>query len=411
MKIPQKIRAFFNDSLWSIAGLMLMNLAAQFCVYPAWSSRLGSEAYGNVIYLMSLLNIWAVSMGGAANYTLVVQHKTSQGCAAFCNWSMAWGSLAAAVYGLVVAVSSKLSGAECLLFAVLAVVTMWRYYADVEYRLSLNFKGYFCYYLAITCGYMLGVGLFMATGLWPIALLPGEIAGCIFVWLRGSLLHQGISRRGADFRTIAKMLTALLCSNLASNLIFNADRLLLRLLLDGATVTTYYLASLLGKTAALITTPLSSVLISYLMLYEGKLSGKFLGILTALSATAIVVGIGMCTFASRILIPVLYPAEYAVCAPYFFIGNLAQVLYFVGNILTVVLLRFAKARNQVYINVVYSAVFLLLCIPGTLYGGFDGFCIALSVTCAIRFLFTLGLCSREVWKNKMSERLSYTHEQ
>lgn len=404
MKIPPKIRAFFNDSLWSIAGLMLMNLAAQFCVYPAWSARLGSEAYGNVIYLMSLLNIWAVAMGGAANYTLVVQHKTNQGCAAFCNWCMACGSLAAAVYGLIVAVISGLSGAERLLFAALAVATMWRYYADVEYRLSLNFKRYFCYYLAVTCGYALGVGLFMATGLWPIALLPGELAGCMFVCLRGSLLRQGLSRRGADFRKIAKMLIALLCSNLAANLIFNADRLLLRLLLDGTAVTAYYLASLLGKTASLITTPLNSVLISHLMQYEGKLNGKFLGGLTALSGIAIAAGTGLCTLASHILIPVLYPTDYVVCAPYFFIGNLAQVLYFVGSILMVVLLRFAKARNQVYINAVYSMAFLLLCIPGTLYGGFEGFCIALFATCAVRFLFTLGLCSREMRKNKTFER-------
>lgn len=401
MKQPKKFQDFFSDSMWSISGLMLMNVVAQFCVYPVWSARLGSEAYGNVIALMSLMNIWAVSMGSASNYTLIVSHKTSPGCAASCNWCMVLGTLVAMPYGLTVAVMGGLSSPEGILFAMLAAITMWRYYADVEYRLSLNFKGYFCYYMVISVGYGLGVGLFEVTRLWPLALLPGEIAGCIFVWLRGGILRQGVSRHGTEFSKVFKLVMTLLCSNLVSNLIFNGDRLLLRFLLGGTAVTTYYLASLLGKTASLVTTPLNSVLISHLMRYEGKLNFKLMNIAAVLSVLAVIAGTGLCALASHILIPVLYPTDYAASTPYFWIGNLAQVLYFVGNVLTVMLLRFTKARNQLYINVVYSVSFLLLCIPGTLIGGFRGFCIALLATCALRFIYTLGLGYYDIWRKEI----------
>lgn len=401
MKLPKKLRVFFSDSLWSIAGLMLMNVVAQFCVYPVWSGQLGAEAYGNVISLMSLMNIWAVSMGSASNYTLVVNHKGAPKCAACCNRCMIAGSLAAAVYGTIVAAAGGLSGIESVLFAALTIATMWRYYADVEYRLSLDFKKYFCYYFTVSIGYGLGTGLFLVTGLWPLALLPGEIAGCIFVWLRGSVLRQGVSRGGADWLPILKMMAVLLCSNLVSNIIFNADRLLLRFLLDGTAVTTYYLASLLGKTASLVTIPLKSVLISHLMQYEGKLSLKLINTISALSVAAVIVGSGLCTLVSHILIPILYPTNYAASAPYFFVGNLAQVFYFVSNVLTVVLLRFTKARNQVYINIVYSLAFLLLCIPGTFLEGFGGFCAALLATCAVRFIYTLGLGYADMWRQKI----------
>lgn len=120
-----------------------------------------------------------------------------------------------------------------------------------------------------------------------------------------------------------------------------------------------------------------------------------------LSAAAVIAGSGLCTLASHILIPILYSADCAASAPYFLAGNLAQVLYFISNVLTVVLLRFTKARNQVYINAVYSISFLLLCVPGTLFGGFSGFCTALLVTCAIRFVYTLGLGYYNIWRKKI----------
>lgn len=68
ISMKEKIKALLTDSMWSIAGLMLMNVVVQFLVYPVWNNHLGSEEYGNILYLISIMNIIAISVGSACNY-------------------------------------------------------------------------------------------------------------------------------------------------------------------------------------------------------------------------------------------------------------------------------------------------------------------------------------------------------
>ena len=73
MKLNPK--ALLKDSVWTISGLMLMNVVAQFIVYPAWNRQLGSDGYGNILYLLSLMNIIAISVGSACNYACITESR------------------------------------------------------------------------------------------------------------------------------------------------------------------------------------------------------------------------------------------------------------------------------------------------------------------------------------------------
>lgn len=66
-----KVKRVFADSIWSISGLLLMNIIAQFLVYPIWNQRLGNEQYGNVLYMISLMNIFSISIGSGINYAVI----------------------------------------------------------------------------------------------------------------------------------------------------------------------------------------------------------------------------------------------------------------------------------------------------------------------------------------------------
>ena len=71
--ILNQLKRFMSDSFWSLAALMLMNIVAQFIVYPFWSRKFGDEIYGNIVYIMSLINIFAVSIGIATNYARMAE--------------------------------------------------------------------------------------------------------------------------------------------------------------------------------------------------------------------------------------------------------------------------------------------------------------------------------------------------
>lgn len=385
----EKLKSVFSDSLWSIAGLMLMNVVAQFAVYPIWSRQLGETAYGDILYLISLMNILAVSVGSSCNYTRIM--ATVNGKTSNTPYTMFMLIISILMVPMALLISQfggvPMTPLETATFALLMCATMWRYYADVEFRMELNYKGCFFYYAIISFGYGVGICLFVfCHAPWPMALLPGELLGIISVLLRGHILPFDGSCTVSQFWKVARPLLTLLTSEIISTLIFNGDRILLKAILGGATVTTYYLASLLGKTVSLISTPLNSVLAGYLARYHGRLNVRVMTGITIGASVLAGVGTLVCTAASFLLLPVLYPNEVAMASPFFVMANFAQVLYFITNVITVVLLRFSDTKVQVVINVEYGTLFCLLCIPFTLVEGLMGFCIGLLLANLVRFV-------------------------
>lgn len=383
-------KSILKDSMWSIAGIVLMNVVAQFCIYPLWDKYLGSDEYGNILYLLSLMNIVAISLGSATNYARMCnKDKTVKNR----SYLLILGG-GAVLFGAAAIIGKGFLGLHLTtagMFALLIGFTMWRFYADVEFRLSLNYKGYFLYYLLISIGYGLGALVFLKTKQWVPALLFGEILGVAFVLWKGNILRPDGLPEKAEFSAVFTAVTTLFGSNVIANLIFNGDRLILKFFIGGTAVTTYYLASLIGKTATLVTTPLNSVLIGYLMRYEGNLKKKAFAALVGGAAAVSLVGMVGCYVASIILLPLLYPAEYEAVKPFLWLGNLAQIVYFVGNMINVLILRFGKSRDQLSVNTFYAILFAVLCIPATYLWGLWGFCIAYLVTTVGRIAFAFFL--------------------
>lgn len=395
-------KKILSDSVWSIAGLVLMNVTLQFAVYPFWERRAGEAMLGNVLYLISLMNVFSVSMGVSVSYARLKRSADESTKNSPYLIILAVATAVAALIGVLISLVGgvEMSLLETVIFCAVMCLTMWRYYADVEYKLSLNYRSYFLYYLFISVGYAIGIALFYLTGLWSITLFVGELFGLAFVFLRGRVLRPERTLDTAELSDAVKLVVLLLGSEMLSTLIFNADRILLKLVIDEVAVTEYYLASLLGKTVALLTSPLTGVIVGYLSKYKGDLTVKGMNIVTLLAAALAALGTLACTVGSYILIPLLYPAQFDTVKQYFIVANMAQVTFFVGSVITVVLLRFAKSRYQMYITAIYAVTFLAVCIPCALKWGLGGFCAGLAVTTAVRFTVTVVLGYFTALKNK-----------
>ena len=398
------VRKLLSDSAWSIAGLVLMNVVAQFVLYPEWNRELGNERYGQILYLISGMNVLAISLGMSCSYARMKASADGTTYNGIYHRILLIGTLIAVPY---IGIYYFFTGGgtptvtEGILLLLLTVVTMWRYYADVEYRLTLNYRGCFFYYLTISVGYGAGILLFRATGLWPLALLPGEIAGVAVVWLRGGVLKRdGVRETREREKFIIAAVMTLLATELLSNLISNGDRMLLNAAIGGVAVTIYYQASLLGKTMTLITTPMNSVLIAHLARYKKGFTPKVMHIVAGTAAGVLLAATAGCTLASHILIRLLYPQNYDLVRGYFWVANMAQVAYFTGGVAATVLLRFCRIRYQLYMNMVYAGLFLCLCVPGALLGGLDGFCWAQLGASALRLGYILFLGYRSAITGK-----------
>ena len=162
-------------------------------------------------------------------------------------------------------------------------------------------------------------------------------------------------------------------SNIIQNVIFITDRLLILTFLNGTAVTVFYVASLLGKTLSMLTGPINSVIISYLIRYRGELTKrsylKVFGYVSAVSAGAF----ALCMVVAPFIIRLLYPTVYAATMPILWVAILGQVLFFASDILMTILLRFYGEKYQLYINGVYAVFYVGLTIPALIFFHLTGF--------------------------------------
>ena len=191
------------------------------------------------------------------------------------------------------------------IYILLSCAVLWRSYSDIEFRLNLNYTGYFVYFVFISVGYLLGALLLVIFKHWAIALLPGEIAGLFFVIAKGSIFKIKKKIKIYD-KYLPEIFTILCTSYFMNSLIFNSDRILLKVTVGGTAVSVYYVSSLFGKTMSLITTPFNSVISGYLAKYKGDITVKFMNITVFILVITAIVAAFLCTLGSYIILPFLY---------------------------------------------------------------------------------------------------------
>lgn len=399
----KRYKAQLGDAVWSLLGLTLMNAMAQLLVYPLFAKWFGEEGYGDIQYLMAYINVTTVSVGTAANLARMVapakERVSNNGdynlfLLIVCLLGVPFTVLISKYGGVAMNTSTRVC------YYLLFVSMAFRYYADVAYKITLNYRRYFFYYLCISIGYVVGVCLTAKSGNWPLGLLVGEFAGVVYAYTWGRTLRQNALRITPGVFRVFRAILVLLAAEVISAFIFNVDRLLLKWLIDATAVTVYYLATLVGKTMSLITGPLNSVMIGYLARYEGDLTSRAMRWISVGGIALTLLCTGGCILGGYIVLMWLYPAQLDAVKGYLLLGSLAQVLYFITGFIAVVLVRFAKGTYQVYINVAYAVAFFGIGIPATVYDGLRGFSLAMVAAGMVRYAVVVYLGFHHIRQTK-----------
>lgn len=396
-------KRFSRDFVYSVSGLVCMNVIIQFVLYPVLESWMGAEAWGYVLSLIAVISIICVSFPTGANYSHVVRQNDVEGDGVRGDYNIfmaltCLGSIPICIISMFVIYKGHVDPLVTAGFTLLMIFSLLRYYGDVEYKLTVNYKGYFIYYLCISAGYLLGIGTlylvnlhFGISRLWWVAIIAGEVAGIIYVCVKGHIFRRPLFKRSPNFKRCIASTFALVGAYLLSGIVMNADRLLLLAFVSGTAVTVFYVSTLLGKTVALLTAPLDGVIIGYLTKHDLTVTRSFLGkfSLVALGAGVLLSAatIGM----SYLIIWILYsPDVYEAAKQFFVIASIGQVFYFLGEMMLVVVLRIASERYQLYINIGYTVLFFAAAVPGVMFGGIWGLAIAILCVNLGRFLFVIG---------------------
>ena len=78
MKLSDKVKGVSRDLIDSMLGLIAMNGVIQLILYPGFQRHLGTESFGQVLTLLSIISIMGSTFGTAANYSRMVTHMKKQ---------------------------------------------------------------------------------------------------------------------------------------------------------------------------------------------------------------------------------------------------------------------------------------------------------------------------------------------
>ena len=390
-----------SNTIYTIAGALVLNGVLQLFVYPRLNARMGSAEIGIVLYIMAFVNILGPSIGQAMNNSRLVLRRDLDVTNGDYNLSIFLFGIAGMIVSLVMMHDSLVQSQDsthmglivlAVLSGLLILATVYRYYGDVEYRLTLNYRNYFKYYLICSIGYLGGYLLYLATGNWFLIFLTGECAALVYVTAGGHIFRP-LLNRSALFPIVLQRGAILTLSYFVTNLTLNMDRLYLNNTLGSESVTIYYVVSLIGKTLVLFVAPINTIIISYMTKSKQKTGrSQFIRLAGAGIAVSLVFWL-LCQIGTPIFIRLFYPDLAAASGPLVTVVNLTQILAMLSAYLFIIVLTFTSERWQLGLQIAHLCILLILISILTPRGGLYGFSIAVLIANCIRIgaVLVLGL--------------------
>ena len=267
--IKQK-KKFISDLVYTVGASVLMNGVLQLLIYPYINRSMGEEYLGNVVFYMSIVYIIGQAMGMSFCSNRLVLRNQCETSNGDYNRLLSVLAPAGAVAGAVIFSFYVKSIPQIVAFGMIVLFTVLRYYANVEYRLKLNYKKYFLYFVILTAGYGLGTVIYALTGQWVFIFLTGEVIATLYMFVFGTIFKKEPPTKNT--RLVAKQILFLLMSYLVFEGITNADRMILKNMLDAKAVALFYVVSMIGKTLQLFVGPINNIALSYMSADKKKMT-------------------------------------------------------------------------------------------------------------------------------------------
>ena len=358
-----------------MGGLLWMNAVLQIVVTPLLNRLMGAEQLGNLLYITGLVAIICPSVGQALNTSRLVVRRDCEVTNGDYDWLLLIFGAIGSFVALVMSRNSITNMAMAVGVFIMFMLTVFRYYGDVEYRLNLNYRRYFIYYLLIGIGYLAGFGIYYVTGQWVWIYLIGEGAALIFVGITGIVFHN-FWNRSRFFSAALSRGFFLMLSYLVTNTTLNIDRLVIRQVLGNEQVTWYYVTSLIGKTLVLLIAPINTIVISYLTKRKERLTRLQYGKAALAGGIVSFVFFLACQVGTPLFVWLFYRNLYDSVKGIVTVVNLAQILGLYSAFLFILVLTFTDERWQLGLQLAHFGILLAVSIPVAKMYGLTGFAYA-----------------------------------
>lgn len=352
----KKLMKTASDFIYTIMSTVVLTAVLQLIVYPLTTRIYNEDVTGDILYFVGIIYIVPQALGGTVgNIRLMLRKECEITNHDFLSSLIILSSISALVCGAIGFVE-YFNLEFAIAFGILSVLYLLRMHASVEFRLTLNFKGYFLYFLAISVGYLVGFGIYLLTDIWLFIFIVGEAAALTYSFVWGKIFkNDGLS---GNRHRITKPLLMLLFSSVIRDCVNQFDKVILKQTLSSGVVTQYHVVSLISKTILMLVQPINTLILSYLTTKDSKLSKKQLAKFTIITIACGVVFYLGCIVGTPIFIKLFYPELYDEIIQYNLIVNLGVIIGFISTMFMSILLTQGKEAIQMTIQCVWGAGYI-----------------------------------------------------
>lgn len=375
MNVFGKIKSYGKDLFFSMGSTLVVSLVTQFALYPFLAAALSPTQYGILLSTMGIVDIIVATTGRELCNTRLVCDGTCEIIdeppfyLKLLAMSGAAGVVAVLLCGLFL---FGYTTAELVLLSVLFVLSSSKAYLLARVRLNIDFMSLFVANCVVSAGYLLGLILFRLSGVWLLVFILGEVLSLVYVLVK-TRVQIGRDEQVKSKRKVKETYASLSASTFIGSLGSYFDRIFIPFALGEAALSVFFAASFLGKIVFLVSTPLRTVLITYLGNGRMSLSARTLLGINLAGIVVMVLFAWLCALAGNAVTSILYPTLYHDAEGIIFWANLAIILGLGFTINATLIMVAAPSWWQTVFSTVRVVLYALCALVGTWLSGLLGY--------------------------------------
>jgi len=389
-------KKIFIDSILNIIATAIPVALLQIVILPFVGIKLGDEKYGLAVTLISMATLFSLPFGNVLNNIRLLmdnQYKEKNISGDF-NLLL----LLSVVFNSIIMVGGTIYyEKEFNLFSIILIVVfsslnLIREYMIVSFRLILNYKAILVNNIILGVGYLMGTALFYFTTYWQLIYVIGSLFSLIYILKNSTLIYEGM-KKTIFFKEIFHKNIILFLASFMKNFTTYADKLILFPLLGATSVSIYYASTVLGKIIAMAVTPITGVMLSYLVKIERinlKTFIRALGLLMLLGIGGYIIVI----FISKPVLMLLYPAWARESLKLVYVTTATVIVETIATVIRPVLIRFNNLSWQLIINFINLFVYTICVYICFNLLGLLGFCVGMLLASLIKVCFMILILAK-----------------
>ena len=368
-----------TDFALTIGATVVLVGTLQLLVYPFLAWKLDGDRYGLFLVAIGIVNALEPSFGSTLCNTRIIRNERYEKAGIGPGDFKYLLSISAPVLAVATAIVCwQLLSMDLLMALAVGILTgmsIVKAYCLVAFRLHFNSKKLLLVNLLTALGYVVGMGVAFASGFWPFVFILGE-AFALACFARCSNVFSEPYGKTRLFGSSLRTYVSLIASNLITYSSVYVDRLLLYPALGPSAVSTYYVATFFGKTFSFFSSPISSIMLSYM-------SDGVVKITVRMYAIAFFIG--------PLFAMILYPTLYDQALSLMPLGNAASIFAVVNSFNMVVVLKVAPPRLQVVSSLFRLVLYAASIAFSSWVGSLWVLCLLMLISNAVSYLFTYSV--------------------